>query len=174
VTDFDPVLVLIDRTLPRVRKAAVNMANGMDHHPSSGKGGGQTKGSHSDPVGRLAERHAEPWGRDQAAADHTRLTRLISELADLVDGWAPNNQARAHWATQGDDRCPTGQCESCWRDHGYRTPARTVGSRLCKWCENWARELAVDLPPLMLVERRHQGKKITDRDVRIATAGRTP
>ncbi len=173
MTDFDPVLVLIDRTLPRVRKAAVNMANGMDHHPSSGNGGGSGKGGHSDPVYNLIERHDE-YGDDRAAEDLRAFNKHLRAIADLVDSWAPNNVARAHRATQGDDRCPTGQCESCWRDHGYRTPARTIGSRMCKWCENWARELNVDLPPLMLVERRHQGKKITDRDVRIATAGRTP
>lgn len=174
MTELDRTLVLIDEVLShgRLRRAVVNMGDGCDHHPSSGGGGGSSKGSHSDPTGRLVERHTEPWGVDRAAADKQRADRLVRELADLVKDWAPSNKATAHMATQASDSCPPGSCESCHRDGGHRTPARTTGSRMCKWCENWARELSVDMPPLMLVERHHQGRKITDKDVRIATAGR--
>lgn len=143
MNDLDPTLVLLEgMTHDRICRAIVNAANGCDHHPSSGNGGGQTKGSHSDPTGNLVERHMGgtsengsviPSKPDKAAADLTQAVKLVKSLRDFVDSWAPNNAALAHKRamTPSDDGCRS--CDRVKRDgigHWERVHARGM----CKQC----------------------------------------
>jgi hypothetical protein len=159
----DPLEHLWARTQPRVTRAIRNAHTWLDGHPT---GTGSGSGGTGDRTGTLAARHAthgDPHGdlrRD--------LERTISRLADLVDRLAPTNRAAAHLATQADDTCPTDCCESCFRDGGHRTPKRNDGGRLCRWCQDIARTIGADQPPLALVEKHHRGRRITERDINIA------
>lgn len=184
MTELNPTLTLWRAVQPRVDRAIRNAADGRDGYPTGSTGG--SSGS-SDRTGTLALRHVHGGGcrqcddegcehcpppkpHDPNGGLHRELERTIAKLANLVDALAPNNAATEHLraSTPESERRPD-ECESCWRDGGYRAKTRREGGRLCRWCEDVARDLNVDVPPLMLVELRHQGKRITDRDVRIAT-----
>lgn len=164
---MDRTLALWTSIAPRVRRAIENADTFRDGYPASSGGAG---GSGESRTQRIAERHVDKG--DPHGALHREMERVVERLADLVDRLAPSNAAADHLASKASDACPAGRCESCFRDGGHLSPTRTAGSRMCRWCEETARTLALDLPPLMLVQRHNRGQRITDRDVRIATAGR--
>lgn len=91
-----------------------------------------------------------------ACPDRAALSLVADELTDVqvsAEGW----------------------CISCWRDGGYCEPVavRPNGQRryrdFCHWCGVW-NGVHGKQPPLRLVELRHEGKKLTDREVRAVLA----
>lgn len=170
MTDLDRTLELYQRIAPRITRAITNSHTFLDGYPTGGTASGDGT-SRTEALG-LAHAHGneQPDGNmtgpnDPHGAARRKLERCIEQLADLVDQLAPSNRAADHLRTAASDECPTGCCQSCWRDHGHREPARTEGSRLCKWCAEWANELGTDMPYMTLLRLRHQGKRITQRDV---------
>ena len=166
MTNLDRTLLLWQNIRPRVERAITNSSTFLDGYPSGGTASSSGSG---DRTGTLATRHAE---NDPHGALRRDLEKWVRDGANLIDRLAPSNAAADHLATKASDDCPPGCCESCFRDGGHRTSARTTGSRMCKWCQNLAATLAQDMPPLMLVQRHNRGQRITDRDVRAATGGR--
>jgi len=160
VTDLDRTLELYERIRPRITRAITNSATFLDGYPTGGTASGDNEGGRTAILATAHIEHGDSHG--QLRRD---LERCIDRLADLVDQLAPSNRAADHLRTHASDECPTGCCQSCWRDHGHREPARTEGSRLCKWCAEWANELGTDMPYMTLLRLRHQGKRITQRDV---------
>lgn len=167
MTHLNPTLVLWNKIRPRVERAIRNADTFRDGFPTEAGAIGSGGESRTQA---LAERHLDKG--DRHGDLHRDLERTVARLADLVDRLAPSNKAADHLASQASDACPPGCCESCFRDGGHRTPSRTPGSKLCKWCQNWCYELGGDMPPLMLVQRHNRGQRITDRDIRTATGGR--
>lgn len=160
MTDLDRTLELYERIRPRITRAITNSATFLDGYPTGGTASGDNEGGRTAILATAHIEHGDSHG--QLRRD---LERCIDRLADLVDQLAPSNRAADHLRTHASDECPTGCCQSCWRDHGHREPARTEGSRLCKWCAEWANELGTDMPYMTLLRLRHQGKRITQRDV---------
>jgi hypothetical protein len=163
MTELDPTLAVYRSIAMRIERAIRIAADARDGYPSGGSG---AAGGTSDRTGTIAVRHVD--GGDRHGEFYADLERAVMRLADLVNRAAPNNRASEHLAASTPEaaRRPD-ECPSCWRDGGYRAKVRADG-RMCRWCDDWARELKADMPPLMLVELHHQGRRITDRDVRIA------
>lgn len=160
MTDLDRTLELYQRIAPRITRAITNSHTFLDGYPTGGTASGDNEGGRTAILATAHLEHGDAHG--QLRRD---LEKCIGRLADLVDQLAPSNRAADHLRTAASDECPTGCCQSCWRDHGHREPARTEGSRLCKWCAEWANELGTDMPYMTLLRLRHQGKRITQRDV---------
>lgn len=172
----DRTLELYQRIAPRITRAITNSHTFLDGYPTGGNASGDGT-SRTEALG-LAHAHGneQPDGNmtgpnDPHGAARRKLERCIEQLADLVDQLAPSNRAEDHLRTHASDECPTGCCQSCWRT-GTRTPAKTTGGRMCRWCYDTARALDMDEPPRMLVDRHTRGLRITDRDVRAATGGK--
>ena len=164
---LDPTRALWDKIAPRVSRAIDNSSTFLDGYPT---GSSSSASGSGDRTGTLAARHI---GNGDRHGDARReLERAITQLAHLVDRLAPSNAAADHLATKASDACPPGCCESCFRDAGHRTQARTTGSKLCRWCADTARSLNMDLPPISLVRTYHVRGRITTADVRRATGGR--
>jgi hypothetical protein len=166
VTDLDRTLELYERIRPRITRAITNSATFLDGYPTGGTASGDNEGGRTAILATAHIEHGDSHG--QLRRD---LERCIDRLADLVDQLAPSNRAADHLRTAASDECPTGCCQSCWRT-GTRTPAKTTGGRMCRWCYDTARALDMDEPPRMLVDRHTRGLRITDRDVRAATGGK--
>ena len=163
MTTPDRTLLLWRHTRPRVEQAITNAVTFLDGYPA-GSGGRSTDPEQSRTM-TLALNHVDKG--DTHGALHADLERTIRHLADLVDRLAPNTKAQSHLASQATDTgCPEGWCESCWRDNHHHSPTRSPGGRMCRWCEDAARHLGVDLPPLTLVAKHNRGQRITDRDLR--------
>lgn len=169
--------VEIEKHLPLVLLTLSELQPG---YPSGGAGPGR-RNDVADPTGQLAT--------GGAAADPVRQAQDELELAlaqaagalmrarALVRTWRPpsdqwrdslTDQATAALANTNDP-----WCQSCLRVTRF-VPPRTQGSRLCRWCSDMARTCGRDLPPLQLVERHAQGRRITDHDIERATGGQGP
>jgi hypothetical protein len=165
---LDRTLELYKQVAPRVERAIVNSVTFLDGYPTgSSASGSDNEGGRTAIV---ATSHVEKG--DKHGHLKAELDKCIAQLADIVDKLAPSNKAADHMASQASDQCPPGYCESCFRDNGHHTPSKNPGGRMCKWCQNLARTLTVDLPPIVLVQRHNRGQRITDRDVRTATGGK--
>lgn len=156
MTDLDHLLVLWKRIHPRVERAIRNSATWLDGYPDGGPGGGGGFGG--DPVGELAASHVDR-GQDRAAEVRRQVERHIVALVALVDELAPSSGGREVIASKASDATPHGCCESCWRV-GERVETRRTGGRLCRWCEDLARELGREVPWESLVRMRHNGQRI--------------
>jgi len=169
--------VEVERLLPLVLRTLSELQPG---YPTGSAGGGG-RNDVADPTGELAT------GR--AAADPVRQAQDELDLAlaqaagalmraqAVLRAWRPpagrwrdslTDQATAALANANDP-----WCQSCLRANRF-VPPRTQGSRLCRWCSDMARTCGRDLPPLQLVERHAQGRRITDGDIRRATGGNGP
>lgn len=60
-------------------------------------------------------------------------------------------------------------CTSCQRDRGYCEPRGDGRGELCRWCHDF-RGVHDVLPPVELLELRHAGRRIYDRDITAALA----
>ena len=122
----------------------------------------------SDPTQRIA------LGHDPALADWKRIQQidtelhhyanLEKELLGLVTKWGyRTGEAQRHHTklatTTRDDFCT-----SCMRIGQCVVRSRRT---LCRWCDDYERANKV-LPTVELLEKRHQGRRITDADVRAA------
>lgn len=166
MTNLDRTLLLWQNIRPRVERAIANSSTFLDGYPS---GGTSSSSGSGDRTGTLATRHAES---DPHGALRRDLEKWVRDGANLIDRLAPSNAAADHLATKASDACPPGCCESCFRDGGHRSPTKNPGGKMCKWCQDYARELNMDMPPVMLVLRHNRGQRITDKDIRTATGGR--
>lgn len=167
--ELDPSLELWRTVIAtRAERAIRNSATYLDGYPSStGEHGGS-----NDSGGRTqatALRHVDLG--DRHGELRRRIERWVKEGADLCDHLAPSNKAQDHMASLAEDKgCPPGNCESCFRDHGYQWGARSEGSTRCKFCYRWQTHFGWDYPPLFFVEKYHRGQRITERDVNRALA----
>lgn len=109
-------------------------------------------------------RHAQP------------ITQQLSEVIDICDRWAPTAKRKTaledNLRAAANDQLNTvkhNDCQSCIRA-GAREPARTEGSRLCRWCEDWVRALndpdgdwamQVDMPTEQMVKARRDGRLLS-------------
>lgn len=174
MSDLDDLKALA-RRIPLARKRM------LENLPGYGTGGDGPTSGHGDRTLSLALK--QTMATDPAVRDLQRLAELerdlkgrvetgrgfhreLGQLKIIVDRWAPTDRMTDGLRTAGDDT-GEGWCKSHWRV-GSCHPPRTQGSKLCRWCEDMARELGMEMPPQMLVQMRAEGKRITDRDVRIA------
>lgn len=116
---------------------------------------------------------------DPAADIHDRLLRTLTTiettghtLLDLLHAATPRRPitpARDRRHTQA-QLIAEGWCTSCHRHDQHLTPieVRPDGSRyyatMCRWCGSFTADYR-RLPPLMLLELRHTGRRISVRDV---------
>lgn len=183
VDTVDDTLAVYQSYAPRAQRAIANAATYLDGYPSGADSSGAIGVGDSRTM-LLGLRHA--YGNEKTRDDgtvvmsgpddrhgalHRKVKAWVDAGADLVNQLAPNQKTADHLATKADDVCPAGSCVSCWRDGGHRSQTRKPGGRMCLWCEKTARNLDVDMPPLMLVQRHNRGQRITERDVRLATGG---
>lgn len=61
------------------------------------------------------------------------------------------------------DEAPEGACRNCWTDNQHFEPIDRFKD-LCRWCGDF-RANEGQLPPLALLQLRHQGRKVTTADV---------
>lgn len=167
----------IERHLPLVLRTLAELQPG---YPTGGGGPGR-RNDVSDPTGELATGGAAGDPVRQAYDElETALAQAAAALLraqTVVRAWRPpagqwrdslTDQATAALANSNDP-----WCQSCLRVARF-VPPRTQGSRLCRWCGDMARACERDVPPLQLVERHAQGRRITDADVRRALGGASP
>lgn len=177
VHDTDPVLITFQAYAARVQRAIHASGVHVDGYPTGASGSGDG----TSRTEALGTRHAygtevEEDGpmtgpHDPHGAQRRAMERWVERGADLVAQLAPSNKAGDHLRSQASDACPPSCCQSCW-DTGTRTPTKNPGGVLCRWCGDTARALGLDAPPRSLVDKHNRGLRITDRDVRSATAGR--
>lgn len=144
------------------------LADAQPGYPTGGDGT-RTSGTISDRTGHLATGGAahDPArrARDNLADLAHRIADDMNDLHRIVQAWRPpTHKWRHHLATET-DHVPDLGCVSCRRTGTYE-PRRSEGGDLCRWCQDIARLLGKRLPPIELVERHHQGKRITDADLR--------
>ena len=167
----------IEKHLPLVLRTLSELQPG---YPTGGAGSG-SRNDVSDPTGELATGGA---AADPVRQAQDELERALAQAAGallraqaVVRAWRPpagrwrdslTDQATAALANSNDP-----WCQSCLRVNRF-VPPRTQGSRLCRWCSDVARTCGRDLPPLQLVERHAQGRRITDKDIERATGGQGP
>lgn len=157
------LMALID---PKLAKAVDMLADSQPGYPSAGDGM-SSGGGHSDPTATLA------LAPDQARTDQDRLNMLVAriardvkELDNVVRCWQPPG---AKWRevleTDAASRLNDdgSWCETHRRANNLERTRRD-GGRQCRWCEDVTRDLGFD-PPLWLVEKRIQGRKITNQDL---------
>lgn len=121
----------------------------------------------NDPTGEAGTNKTAP---DQLA--HFRLNAAIGALntaalnvTKLLASIAPTNPART------DEGPGEGWCESCYRLHRYLEPvaihkdgsAKYSKPPLCSWCGSFKRA-EKQLPPLVLVRKHLEGKRISEED----------
>lgn len=156
---------LVNRVVKHAGKAVAALHDNQPGFPSGGDG---PRGSgHSDPTAALA------LSDDQARNVLEEVTHLFRELdrvtdrlAVVVPSWANANEKwqeslRTEAASKLND--DHNWCQAHQRA-GLLEPARTKGSRLCRWCDDHARELKAD-PPVWMIEKRHNGRAITTIDM---------
>ncbi len=161
-------LAVITAALPTAWR---NLADAQPGYPTGSDGPGA--GGVTDRTGNLAAANLDD-GYDFARSDLDTLDTLLAQLwtaaddADrIVRRWLPpTDQWRKALATEAAARL-TSEWNHCTAHTqvGSIEPARRADGRLCRWCEDLARELGVTDPPLHLVERRARGMKITTADL---------
>lgn len=167
----------IEKHLPLVLRTLAELQPGF---PSGGNGPGR-RNDVSDPTGELATGGAagDPVRRAQDELEQAlaQAAGALLRAQAIVRTWRPpagrwrdslTDQASAALANSNDP-----WCQSCLRVNRF-VPPRTEGSRLCRWCSDMARTCGRELPPLQLVERHAQGRRITDADIRRALGGNDP
>lgn len=159
------LLTLIDLS---VAVALRQLADAQPGYPSGGDGT-RSGGTVSDRTGNLAcgGAAADPArrARDAVADLAHRIAADMADLHRIVQAWRPPTEKWRHHLATETDHVPDLGCVSCRRIGTYE-PRRSEGGELCRWCQDIARHLGKRLPPLELVERHAQGKRITDADLR--------
>lgn len=119
--------------------------------------------SYSDPTGDAAGGHTRP---DPVKQDARRFWNHILKALDHLDRAGAVLDLQQHVLGQAvvghdEDR----YCQSCRRDGGYpELVAEGRYARYCLWCGEFVAEHRAE-PPLRILEDRHLGKRIYDRDV---------
>lgn len=166
---IDPATTAAAELAVQLVPAARRLAEQQSGYPSGSAGGGSSyfdveEGSRVEKLVERTDENKRPHISDR---DYRLFQSLVSRLSVVTTAVLPTQVTVEYLAKQASDACPPGLCSSCWRI-GHRSESRTDGSLMCRWCEDMARSLEVDMPPLQLVERHAQGKPITTRDVRLA------
>lgn len=142
--------------LEAARQAMSDQAPGYPGSTIGGRGGqGDTQ----------PERLHEVIGRDPALRALWDTDDMVRQLAGLADRFYHHV---VQWSTRR-VRLAEGPgadwCVSCHRDNGYHEPISDEAySDRCRWCREWRAEHGDD-PPLELLQRRHEGRRITTADV---------
>jgi hypothetical protein len=164
---------LLTATLPKLRGTFDVLHEHQPGYPTGGNGG-SSKGDHSDRTGDTARRNIDK-GPDRAARDLddldricARIARDVTELASIIrrNPRRPNPEwskaLRTEAAATLNDT--TNWC-AAHLAVGSMEPTRRPDGRLCRWCEDLARELKMPEPPAELVDKRARGQRITNRDI---------
>ena len=162
--DLDPLTALahtITRILEAGAQALIEQQSGF---PAGGTGG--TPSATSDRTGQLAITRIER-GPEQSDQDYERCINLLTELQDILNRAKPPHHKQQHIAattTQHNDGCT-----SCARV-GTWTP-RTATGTMCRTCNElllriqMQHNLTLEQPPIRLVDRQRQGRRITPREI---------
>lgn len=162
--------ILLDSLIVKLRSSWANLEANQPGYPNSGEGR-MTSAYHSDPAGDLATATLD-GNPDEArrARDHldqllVRIARDITDAHRIVCQWQPPNDAiRKHLTAEAAAHESDTWCTSCSRV-GSLSPRRHNGGQLCRWCEDTARALNAQQPPVSLVEKHAQGRRITQADL---------
>lgn len=166
---------LLTALLPKLVDTFGNLADAQPGYPTGTDGG--PAGGRSDRTATLAIAPTDPAARDLDTAHHlaARIATDIVALADIVSRWrTPTSTWRDALATEAAHTHTDDACRSCLRV-GVHTPRRPEGGDLCRWCSDTRRALdrTGDIPAWLL-ERHHQGRRITTRDIEHARAQMRP
>lgn len=168
-------------TTKREHAAAIQrMLDAIGNIPSSGDGPSSSNISRPTENAAIAHPDHDPARRDLDTYDRLRESWLRRKrdgkptehiehgIALIVQRWQPLTAKQSDGLRAKGDDSGEGWCQSCWRV-GSTAPPRTVGSNLCRWCEDWVRTLSdpdgewaleVTMPPLGMVELHAQGRRI--------------
>ena len=148
-----------------------------DAQPGYPSGGDDVRSSSgiSDRTGRLATAEVADFAR----RDLDDLDRLLSRIADdvvfvadIVRRWQPPSAKwREALSTEAAKNFVAKECRSCLRVGHHSYDLRSPGSLLCRWCEDWKRELGRkgDLP-LWFVQIHANGRRPNSKEVQRARA----
>jgi hypothetical protein len=164
------LLAILQRQLPVAWQLLGECQPG---YPSGGDGGPSSLGDHSDRTGNLATTsHNDVARRDLDDLDRllVRITEDVVATADIVRRWQPPTRKwREALATEAAASYRDTDCRSCLRV-GVLTPRRHEGGSLCRRCQDYAREVGADMPPVWLVDKAATGRRITTADLDRAKA----
>lgn len=160
---WSPLLKRIQRN---IAAAVRSIHDNQPGYPSQSDSRGG-KGGHSDPTSNLA--FADDPAREageEVTALVGRITTDLQRLEKLASNWSgPSDRYREVLAT---DAAAKLDDEGSWCQAHQRAGSlertRRDNGRLCRWCEDVRRDIGGD-PPVWLVEKRAQGRKITEADV---------
>lgn len=154
-----------ERTWQLTREWSGHLRAAGGNEPSSG-------GGVSDPTAAAA------LAPDELAGLHSRYRAALALAVEAFDeletaittvvGDGKTARARRKQTANANDAM---FCRSCARAGG-REPTRREGGKWCRWCEDMTRALAAEwtwepgtAPPLKLVERHLEGKRLTVKAV---------
>lgn len=133
------------------------------------RGGGSSAPSDDDLQARADDRQASRYATElrQLLQQHTDLNHRLHRLQQI--GFPPNPvQVGKHM--QAAQIAAEGWCVSCWRNDRTCNPIalRASGQPYyrdrCRPCGEWHAEHGQD-PPLSILQKRHQGTRVTQKDV---------
>lgn len=121
----------------------------------------------SDPTGETVVRNAAAAARVDELDGHLRtaLDAMTAAHAIVEQALAPHRARPAAPANEGPAH---GACRSCWRADGYYEPVSHY-RHYCRWCGDFTTNHGIK-PPVELLDKRHRGIRISQRDVDEALA----
>lgn len=165
---------LLTATLPKLRGTFTRLQQAQPGYPA-GSSGRSSEGDHSDRTGNQAARHLDK-GPDPATRDltdlHAACTRIAADIvtiADITRRWPtrPNPEwakALRTEAARDLDTLADRWCTSCLRV-GTCSVRRNDSGRLCRRCQDYARDIDADMPPVWLVDKFNRGGRINTIDI---------
>jgi len=163
--DLDQLTALAETITKMLEDGTQALIEQRSGFPAGGTGGGSPS-SISDRTGRLATTRADR-GPERSDQDYERTVQILTELLDILKRARPPRRTTIHIAattTQQDDGCT-----SCARV-GTWTP-RTATGTMCRTCNElllriqMQHNINLEQPPVSLVDRQRQGRRITPREI---------
>ena len=161
---------LLGEALKRLGPALSTIHDQMPGWPSGGSGmPGRSDATQPERLhGDLDRDDALGAGREFARLER-QLRRDSDRLYQLAVRWSTRRVPLVDVESDGPGE---GWCVSCFRDGGYHEPtAEGVYRDRCRWCADFSRAHGQE-PPLVILRRRHEGRRITQSEVEQAL-GRT-
>lgn len=172
---------LLDRLERDDRLLAARSATHLpDGHRADTLAGPGQRGGVSDPVAAAVTIRVGVAGDDHATRAFGLLFQAIRllELADSERARALPPAPAAHTEHEWCSSCariqhmvPRADPDRLAKDFGRHVADKATAAGWCRWCAAWWNEYRT-VPPVELVRRRAEGRRITTRDVAAALEGR--
>jgi hypothetical protein len=163
--DLDQLTALAETITKMLEDGTQALIEQRSGFPAGGTGGGSPS-STSDRTGRLATTRADR-GPERSDQDYERTLQILTELLDILKRARPPRRTTIHIAattTQQDDGCTSCARVGTWT-------ARTTTNTMCRTCNELVlriqmqHNINLEQPPVKLVDRQRQGRRITPREI---------